>query len=47
MNPKLFGIMGTVAEIDIKRNAVKLFFDKACEEEKFHDPFMGHICLNQ
>lgn len=39
--------MGTVADVDFDKQAVKVHFDKAREESKFHDPFMGLSCLNR
>ena len=41
----LFGVMGRVAEIDIKRQAIKVEFDLNQEQSKLHDPFLGHHSL--
>ena len=41
----LFGVMGKVAEIDNKRQAIKVKFDLNEEQSKLHDPFLGHYSL--
>lgn len=47
LNMQMFGVIGTVADIDDRKNKIKLHFDKVKEEGKIHDPFMGQKCLSK
>lgn len=38
---KLFGIIGSIQKIDLKKKMAKVYFDKNEEQQKIHDPFMG------
>ena len=41
----LFGIIGELDKIDVKKGQVKVNFDKEKEESKIHDPFIGQTVL--
>jgi hypothetical protein len=43
---KLFGVVGKVDKVDLKKDLVKINFDKEVEESKIHDPFFGQLCLS-
>ena len=45
LNMTLFGVVGTVNSVDMKRSNVKVEFDKEAEEQKIHDPFLGLTVL--
>jgi hypothetical protein len=36
-----FALCGKIAHVDIRKQLVKVEFDKASESKKVHDPFMG------
>jgi hypothetical protein len=38
-------VVGKVSKLEVKKNLVKVEFDKEEEELKIHDPFMGQKCL--
>lgn len=41
MKNNLFGVMGKIEAVDIRKQLVKLSLNKQVEEAKVHDPFMG------
>jgi hypothetical protein len=41
LNASLFGVMGTVQEIDLKERKVKVTIDVREQQSKIHDPFLG------
>ena len=36
-----FALCGKIVHVDVRKQLVKVEFDKASEEKKVHDPFMG------
>jgi hypothetical protein len=46
LNMHLFGIVGELGKVDVKKNQVKVNFDKETEEQKIHDPFLGQNVLS-
>lgn len=46
LNMQLFGVIGELAKVDVKKDQVKITFDKETEESKIHDPFIGQYVLN-
>lgn len=47
LNASLFGVMGTVQEIDLKTRMIKVAIDKREQQNKIHDPFLGQKCLRR
>lgn len=41
LKTNLFGVMGKIDFIDMRKQLVKLSIDKKAEEAKVHDPFLG------
>jgi len=47
LNLNMFGLVGAVQHVDARRGQIKVGFNRATEEKKTHDPFMGQRHLEQ
>ena len=45
LNLHLFGVIGTLENVDSRTGSVKIHIDRQEEEQKIHDPFIGHTVL--